>query len=206
MTQSYDKPDPRWLLADAVSIVEAALLVLEIEPQGQSENVELAAEIMQPNGYVPTRDAILRAIEEEKVRGKLVAGEHRIGNKKYDLYASTVEVHSLQTWLLGKGHVSDFLSPRDAHCSDFQNPHHPRYAKKLAAAVEAWEQYDEDSTKSGRPKQRMVFWLRSNASRLDLVNDAGDVNETAIQSIAKIANWETKGGAPKSSGQEPDPD
>ena len=87
----------------------------------------------------------------------------------------------------------------------FKNEAHPRYSVKLAAVVEAWEEYDELSTESGTPKQRLSMWLRLNAARLGLAGEDGIPMETVIEELAKVANWVTKGGAPKRGLEKPDP-
>lgn len=204
MTEISKKPDPIWLLAHEVSIVEAALLTLGIEPQGNSDSVEDAADIMLPKGYMAARDAIVGAISNGFVVGKLSQKqvEGAIGGKltnftRNDYHHSKVELESLREWLGKKGYHSSFLTPVAVRPSGFRDPGHPRYAPKLAAVVEAWEQFDENSKRPGTPKQKLVVWLRENASRFGLTNEDGYPSETAITELAKVANWETRGGAPK---------
>jgi len=77
---------------------------------------------------------------------------------------------------------------------DFQNPNHSRYSPKLAAAVAAWKAVELAHDPS--PKQAITKWLRENADEYWLKNNTGEVNETAIEEIAKVANWQYTGGAP----------
>lgn len=42
-----------------------------------------------------------------------------------------------------------------------------------------------------------MIWLRSHAGRFGLIKDDGNPNESGIEEVSKVANWETKGGAPK---------
>ena len=81
----------------------------------------------------------------------------------------------------------------------FLNKQSPCYAPKLAAAIEAWKAVSENpDAKSGKSvKQAITKWLRINASRFGLHKEDGSPNEQGIEEIAKISNWETKGGAPK---------
>lgn len=69
-----------------------------------------------------------------------------------------------------------------------------RYAYKLAAAVLAWLSVDKPKGKSER--QAIEDWLRARYVELGLVNSSGKPCTAAIEECAKVANWNTKGGAP----------
>lgn len=86
-----------------------------------------------------------------------------------------------------------------ADCADYLNPDHPRYAPKLAAAVRAWQFVTEPNGK--HPKQALTKWLRDHAEEFGLVDDKGKPNETGIDEVAKVANWQPGGGAPKTPGK-----
>jgi hypothetical protein len=43
----------------------------------------------------------------------------------------------------------------------------------------------------------IVIWLRQHANEFGLTKEDGNPNEQGIEEVAKIANWDTKGGAPK---------
>jgi len=75
---------------------------------------------------------------------------------------------------------------------------HPRYTPKLAAAVKAWLAVTEQPGKT--PSQAIRAWLERHASELELIKDDGTLNRTAIEEIAKIANWKPEGGVPKTPG------
>jgi hypothetical protein len=51
------------------------------------------------------------------------------------------------------------------------------------------------------PKQALTKWLRENASRYGLSGDDGAPNETGIEEVAKVANWQPSGGAPRTPNQ-----
>lgn len=55
---------------------------------------------------------------------------------------------------------------------------------------------DESLHKTKSPKQAIQVWLRKNALSFRLLDDDGKPMESAIEEIAKIANWKPKGGAP----------
>jgi hypothetical protein len=56
---------------------------------------------------------------------------------------------------------------------------------------------DEVSQSGRSPKQTLVKWLREHAALYKLSDEEGNPNETGIEECAKVANWQDKGGAPK---------
>jgi hypothetical protein len=83
---------------------------------------------------------------------------------------------------------------------DYLNKDHPCYSPKLAAAIHAWEalQADTQYRDNGKSiKSNLDAWLTAHAADFDLVNEAGDAMKTTIGELAKVANWSTGGGAPK---------
>lgn len=78
----------------------------------------------------------------------------------------------------------------------YLNPQHPRYSKKMASAIKAWEAMDDVNLIKGKsPKSAMESWLESRYKELGLIYKTG-INKTAIQEVAKVANWKEDGGAP----------
>jgi len=81
---------------------------------------------------------------------------------------------------------------------------HPHYAPKLAAAVRSWEAVTADpkyNNNGKTAKTNLTNWLSSHAGEFGLVKDDGEINADAIKNqIAKVANWQTDGGAPKTPG------
>lgn len=108
----------------------------------------------------------------------------------------------IKQWLINNKIDSEFFATdktETIHTPDFLNLSHPNYSYKLAAAVEAWETFNNNPEliKSGKSlKANIEKWLTDNAERLNLIYN-GSISQTAIEEIAKIVNWETKGGSPK---------
>ncbi|WP_186308572.1 hypothetical protein [Paraburkholderia sp. BCC1885] len=50
-------------------------------------------------------------------------------------------------------------------------------------------------------KDAIRKWLREHAAEFDLTNEDGNPNETGIDEVAKVANWQPSGGAPKTPSQ-----
>jgi len=112
-----------------------------------------------------------------------------------DVYKSSVNADSLKQWLRLKGFTTGFFFPEQVKTMDFLDPLNPRYAPKLAAAVNAWQAITDAGKKS--PKQALDKWLREHAADYNLTNDDGKPIEQAIEECSKVANWNTKGGATK---------
>lgn len=201
---------PWWRLADTLSVVEASLLILGIEPQAVADSVENYVEAEQPTGYRAVKAGILAGLKNKSLKGQLNHPEHTDfhGNysqdeTRYDLDTSHVEVESLITWLRSRGFSTGYFFSDDPQ-HGLKDENHPRYAPKLAAAVEAWESYDEKSTAPGTAKQKLAKWLRLHAAEYGLTDDEGKPRESVIEQLATIANWATKGGAPKAESPNPD--
>lgn len=78
----------------------------------------------------------------------------------------------------------------------YLDPANPRYTAKLRAAVLAWEAVTE--APPGRTaKQGLTQWLEENAKELGLAHPDGTLMKGAITEAAIIANWQQKGGSPK---------
>lgn len=201
---------PYWRLADKLSVTEASLLVLGIEPQGLAEFIENHDSNSRPSGYAAVKAGIVAGIENKSLQGQLThmryqeyGGGWEIDHTRYDFTASTVEVSSLIKWLSSRGFSRGYFFADEDGKGGLRDPDHPRYTSKLAAAVEAWESFDEESTAPGTAKQKLKKWLRLHAAEYDLTDDDGKPRETVIEQLATIANWATKGGAPKA--ETPDP-
>ncbi len=194
-----------WRLADSVCVVQAALLIVGVEPQGTAEYIEGWEPHKRPEGYVAARDSVSSAVQSGTLKGKIefetyetFQGGEAIDESRISYGLSRVTVSSLIQWLEERGfETAAFVLPKEKQ-KGFRDPKHPRYSPKLMAVVEAWESYDSDSDESGTPKQRLMKWLRLNASRFGLTDDDGKPSENVIEELAKVANWATTGGAPKS--------
>ena len=110
-----------------------------------------------------------------------------------------LQVADIKDWLKKRGFKSDFFdtdnadNTEEAKVPDCLNDKLDKYPPKLAAAVQVWEEFSSGRERilPGRTlKQCMEKWLEGKADEFNLSNQA-------IEEIAKVANWETKGGAPK---------
>jgi hypothetical protein len=116
-----------------------------------------------------------------------------------DWNATTIHIDDLRDWLRSRGYNSGFFFSHSEQKPDFLNNQHANYSSKLAAAIEVWNAVTENPSlaKGKSVKQAMMIWLRSHAGRFDLIKEDGNPNESGIEEVAKVANWNTKGGAPE---------
>lgn len=197
-----------WRLCDHLNIIQAALLVVGYDPSSDANYVEGWAPEKRPPGYEAAKTAISNALMRGTIEGDWVKDREYDMNGNFDgwkegtivLSESQVEVYSLRNWLAGRGFTSGFFFPDGGAEPDYLDPHHPRYAPKLAAAVKAWQAAVGESLSGRSPKQALVKWLRLNASDFGLSDEDGKPNETGIEEAAKVANWQPGGGAPKTPG------
>ena len=196
-----------WRLCDELTVQQAVLLIVGIDPASEAAECEHWKPQERPRGYSPVKQALCAALRKEEVTGKNIpiyecdinGNPLRDIDGTTDVYASTVEVVSLVRWLRSRGMNTGFFFPQEDSTSgepDYLNPNHLRYAPKLAAAVRAWEAVTDPGSRR-TPKQAVDKWLREHGAAYGLTDDEGKAKETAIEEISKIANWNPNGGVPK---------
>lgn len=196
-----------WRLCDELTIVQAALLIVGRDPGQQEDCIERESAHRQPPGYMAAKTAITQALQCGKIKGESrpFHDYDGFGNKAgpidgtTDPEVSTVEVESLKQWLATRGINTGFFFPTATDAPDYLDRSNPRYAPKLAAAVLAWLSVTDGGGKT--PKQALTKWLREHAGEFGLTDDEGKQNESGIEEIAKVANWQPGGGAPKTPGE-----
>ncbi len=203
-----------WRLCDELSIDQAACLVVGVDPS-EKESMELKLHSpTNPKGFEAARAALGNAAEsgilpanikrsvlgariEETKSGKEVPDDIYY---PLDTNLTTIKVSDLRIWLKNRGFTAGFFFPdTNSDTPDYLNVHHKHYAPKLAAAIESWTEISSrpECLKGKSPKQALMKWLREHAHRFGLTKEDGNPNEQGIEEIAKIANWQIKGGAPK---------
>lgn len=197
-----------WRLCDELSVMQAALLIVSEDPS-KNDYVENWDMDKRPTGYEAAKTAISNALRRGGIEGKLIPFYETDINGNFcgdiqdsiNVKESRVDVESLRAWLRSRGIQSGFFFPTASDAPDYLNSNHPRYAPKLAAAVQAWLAVGDDAGKNGKSvKSSLEKWLREHAANYKLSDDEGKPNETGINECAKVANWQDKGGAPKTPG------
>jgi hypothetical protein len=201
-----------WRMCDELSVVQAALLILGVDP-GMFVDVLNWQEHEKPDNFA----AVLTALSHAILGGRLPATIRTAVEQRWDSVAeasyyedtgepdwqkTTILVEDLKGWLRGRGFKTGFFFPQAADTPDFLDPSYKNYAPKLAAAIGAWQAVNADPElmKGKTVKQALLKWLRKNADQFGLTKDDGNPNEQGIEEIAKISNWDTKGGAPRTPG------
>jgi len=97
---------------------------------------------------------------------------------------------------------NDRANVMDQDLPSFLDPQHLNHSAKLAAAIAAWRAVTDDPklTRAKSVKSALQDWLTAHAKDLHLTKKDGTVNNQAMEEIAKVANWDPKGGAPKTPG------
>lgn len=110
-----------------------------------------------------------------------------------DWHETTLVVDDVTAWFSSRSVYPAFFFP-DGKAEGFRNRHHPRYSPKLACAVAAWEAVEHPQPKKS-VKQSVEAWVTGNGVNYGLAGEDGTVSPTAAGEIAKVANWNRKGGA-----------
>jgi hypothetical protein len=141
----------------------------------------------------------VRAFGTTSEEDETLSSDHSCFYKPFpDWELSTISRQELVRWLESRGVRSGFFFPNATDAPEYLDPRNPRYAPKLAAAVRAWQAVTDPKGKA--PKQALAKWLRERAPDFALTDDDGKLNETGIEEVAKVANWQPSGGAPRTQG------
>lgn len=195
-----------WRLCSELNVVQAALLVAGEDPSVTAAYVEGRSVEDRPTGYEAAKAAISNALRRNHIEGTLVPiYEYDINGSpcgeienSIDIQESMVLVSSLRDWLVSRGFTKGFFFEGEVAAPTYLDSSHSRYAPKLAAAIRAWEAVDNAALLSGKtPKQALMKWFRENATSFHLTDSEGRPVDQSIEEIAKVANWQPLGGAPK---------
>jgi hypothetical protein len=184
-----------WHLTEEVSIDQAALLLLKLNP---SDHPNVAHKTNKPGGYDAISTALMNAIASDR----LVAKKAFYESNDFDSinpYRTIIKVDDLCAWLKQRNFTDNFFFQNLLKLKYYLDPNHEFYAPKLHALIEASEAVTANpSLLEGKtPKQAIDKWLRQNAGRFALTDDDGNPNNSAIEEMSKIGNWKPEGGASK---------
>ena len=206
-----DKMD-YWRLCDELSVVQAALLIAGLDPAEFPYVMDWEAD-KRPENFSATLAAFSHAINGGRLpatirpvvrQGWDDAAECMVDydTEEPDWHKSTILIENIIVWLKNRGFKTEFFSSKTVDTPDFLDPTNINYSPKLAAAIGAWQAVhaDPELIKGKTVKQALLKWLRKNADQFGLTKEDGNPNEQGIEEVAKISNWDTKGGAPKTPG------
>lgn len=197
-------------LSPRFSISEAAILLIGEDPSQFDDN-DVGGQAFPK--YKAAMAALLHAIQSDilvaqftyvtESKFDIIAEDYyEIETLQVNIYSTTVMADDLKIWLTSRGIKKGFFFPETEDAPGYLDRKHPNYSPKLAAAITAWQAVNADSSLivGKTVKQALMKWLRENGSQFGLTKDDGNPNDQGIEEISKIANWDSKGGAPKTPG------
>ncbi len=195
-----------WRFCDELTIVQAALLMVGVDPAGNAEYISDWEPHQRPNGYTAVSSALRHAVSSGTLKATIVRQDAPYGtiSDDTDWVATRIAVSDLKEWVLKRGFKPDFFFPLGVETAEYLDRDNPQFSQKLAAAVEAWKAVSTERRRwnSGKSvKADLTKWLNLHAPDYGLTNEEGEPNKQAIEEVAKVANWNTKGGAPKTPGE-----
>ncbi len=191
-----------WRLCDELNVFQAALLIVGLNPSDQHvAYCESWPVHERPHGYEAAKTAIANALRKGTIAGhiKRVVNVDANGSPvdeipdSVDIFTSRVDVDSLRAWLVSRGFKQGFFFPMAMGIPEFLDPCNPRFAPKLAAAVQAWQAVADLGKKS--PRKALEKWLRENALQFGFTDDDGFPLTDVIAECSAIANWQPAGSA-----------
>lgn len=171
------------------------------------ERGTLEAEKRYLGKYIPE---YVQYVDDEEGDGRWVP----VGN--FDPAQTLVDVDDLRAWLLSLGWKPEFFFRDAPDVPGYLDPNHPHFAYKMYAAIWVWQAVQDKNTRDDirrggmSLKTGMEHLLKKNYKKLGLLHrrdsaqhgyKAGDMNLSAISEVAKIANSEEEGGAPRAPGE-----
>jgi hypothetical protein len=208
------EPIDFWKFHDTLNVYQATYLILNLDPS-QGNHLKHNDSI----SYETILIALQKDIRSEKLWANIVHDyDNQYSRNEPEIYwdKTTIGVSMLKEWLISKNCKPSFFFSIEANSEpDYLNKNHPRYSAKLAASVKVWLAMEDDNLIRGKtPKTAMESFLTNNYKEFGLIHNQdssnhgykkGDINKGAITEIAKIANWNDKGGAPSTPLSEPIP-
>ncbi|WP_319549129.1 hypothetical protein [Desulfogranum marinum] len=195
-----------WRLNDEFTVVQAALLIIGVDPD-EYEDVLSLEQRHRPAGFNAVLTALTADIEQGDFEGTFVLMPKDVINHADGVTitqcmnprTSKIHVSSIKKWLKIKNLSSEIFLSNANNQPDYLNTEHPHYSPKLAAAIYAWESVSSDASllRGKTVKQALTDWLEENAARFGLLKGDREINKQGVEETAKIANWVTKGGVPK---------
>lgn len=135
-----------WRFCDELTVVQAALLIVDQDPSGIAEYVQGWHPVDKPTGYAAVFSALQLSIIGERLEATTTFRsldyqhpdvEHPIN--RVDWQATRVGVDDLKAWLEARGVQSGFFFPVGPVTAEYLDTKNESFAPKLAAAVQAWK-------------------------------------------------------------------
>ncbi len=202
-----------WRMCEDFSVAQAALLIIGLDPSDHTGLMGRQVHDEYPENFNAVFSALTNAVISKTLKAEVrniieegfdpeAEGYYKAETDEPDWNKTMISVDDIRTWLESRGVKQGFFFPQATETQDYLDPRHMKYSPKLAAAIKSWQAGSADPklTVGTTVKQALLRWLRKNADQFGLTKDDGNPNEQGIEEIAKISNWDPKGGAPKTPG------
>ncbi len=190
----------RWQFVEELNVYQIALLLAGHDPAP----LERVAYSVFGDDIIDAAAPFLTSLKNAIRAGRLdtIVRPWNQGDDEIDWSNTLVDVAELRDWLARKGMPSAFFRPPPSKATaalEIDDALSPFHSPKLAAANAAWTAVASDpKRRRGKSvKQAIIGWLTENAGSCGLTNRDGSPNKQGIEEIAKVANWQPNGGAPK---------
>lgn len=205
----YHEIDELWHLNDSLNIKDTAALIAGYEPIYVEWKGLEAIYFQDKNSHTENEGinrvniafvALLGAVKSETLPADLLVVEDGPYSEPETIWSeTTIKVTDLKAWLKSKGMTKGFFfSEEKNEAPGYLDPDHPLYSNTLSAAVRVWEAMQDPGLREGKGiKSAMESWLEMNYKSLGLVRKDGGMSKSAIEDVAKVANWNKVGGATK---------
>tara|TARA_R110002074_G_scaffold203728_2_gene371881 strand:- start:4889 stop:5587 length:699 start_codon:yes stop_codon:yes gene_type:complete len=217
-SEPFMSEDEALKLADTLSILQAACCIVGVPPsqlycvsEGLSYKWIKEDRLNLPYNQISTVVvAICNAITSKTLEAAHIIVpsfidfeclEIELKETDYHLCETLIRVDELKRWLqLRNFEPPFFFGKKKAFELDYLDETHPHFSSQVAAAIKAWEAVQDPELRKGKTvKGAAIQWLEANYHALGLVHN-GERNNSAIDRIATLINWDTGGGAPKTPG------
>ena len=164
MSQNFEKPNEFWKLCESFTLVEAALLILNIEPEG-NENIERKSD--KPKGLT----AILASLNSAVNKGKLTPDE--ITPTTIELLSKNtkfkrIDANKLKNWLLQNNYTPPFFFGENTTAQQ-ERKHTSELLKILDHAIlENWEHCGDRKPTN----ESLEGWFNDNYSENPYLSDS----------------------------------
>lgn len=187
----------RWKHAGELNVYQIALLLAERDPTPYQDTPYHNWDSEARDDAAPYLTALKNAVTTERLETLTKPWrDHGIGHDWSELL---IDVEKLKIWLRDRNFTDNFFFQSKNIIQIHTISSSPYYAPKLAAALAAWQAVTSEPTRlrGKSPKQALDAWLIEHAAEYSLVKPDGTLNKAGIEEVAKVANWQPSGGAPK---------
>ncbi|MBB3773244.1 hypothetical protein FHS55_003877 [Angulomicrobium tetraedrale] len=184
-----------WTKADALNVYQIALLLKGLDPSPLWRLRYSSLPLSTQDATAVYVMLLTSAVASGTIAPSTIS---HYDNGRYDWDDTLISLDSLRGWLAGRDMKDTIFGPPTSARHTPAQKSSPFHAPKLAAALAAWEAVTSgpELLRGKSPKRALETWLTEHAAEYDLLNKDGTPNRTGIEEIAKVANWNQKGGAP----------